>query len=118
MHLNEYYYVVIDSKSNFIIYIGDNKYKFEKGVKFLPKFTLYHEIWIEISNEIKIYIEPFIYNRVKVQKIPYNYKYNPSNELLSLLNNFPCIFTNLYIIDGNYDDNFITFYSEMGGNVF
>ena len=106
--LNEYYYVVIDSlRSNFFMILGGLRYEFEKGIKFLPVFPLYHDIQIEITPEIKIYIEPNIYNRVKVQKIHYDYNYYPSNELLSILNNFPYMYCNMNIVSSDYINYFI-----------
>lgn len=110
LFLNEYYYVVIEAKMNFNMYFGGIKYEFEKGLKYLPAFPVHHNVQIDITPEIKIYIEPNIYNRIKINKIAYDFKYYPSNELHSLLNNFPHMYENFNINDENNINYIMSFY--------
>ena len=115
--LNEYYYVVIEAKNDFYMYFGGMKYELEKGTKYIPRFPLYHDIFIEITPEINIYIEPNMYNHVKVQKILYDHNYKPYNELLSLLNVYPYMYCNLNIVSGYYINYDLVVDCEMSGSV-
>jgi hypothetical protein len=103
LFLNEYYYVVIEAKNNFNMHIGGIEYKIEKGLKYFPTFPKYHNFYVEITGETNIYIDPSIFDRVKVKKIPYDYEYFPDNELFTLLNNFQYSYKNLNFID-NLDE--------------
>ena len=117
LFLNEYYYIVIEAKNNFYMCIGGMEYELEKGTKYIPRFPLYHDIFIKITPEINIYIEPNMYNCVKVQKILYDYNYRPYNELLSLLNVFPYMYCNLNIVSGHFINSDLVVDSEMCGSV-
>jgi hypothetical protein len=106
LFLNQYYHVVIDSKSDFYMEFGGCNYTFTAGIKYLPTFPLYHEVLIKITSDIKIFVEPNIYNYVQIQKNKYNYEYECDMEfeydyeLKKIFRCFKYKYDNLNIIDG------------------
>lgn len=95
LFLNQYYYVVVESKSDFYMSCGSAIYKFEKGIKYLPIFPHYHDIYLKITSDVNVFIEPDIYDYFVIKKNKFNYNYEPKQELFNLLTDFQFMYSNL-----------------------
>ena len=89
--LNNYGFVVIESfDENFLMWFGGTMYRIEKGRKYLPMIYGYHDVYVRISKNLKIYIEP-------------HYKYKNYdrlfNDFYKFLIGYTIIYSNLKLID-------------------
>lgn len=114
--LNNYLYVVIESyEKDFNIEFAKVQCKVQKGKKYIPIFPIYHDFYIELNENIKIYIESDIFYNQKPEENKYmelekynstKYLYDKSNNLLfNLLQNYQIVLDNFIIINDNYFTN-------------
>lgn len=65
-------------------------------------FPTYHDFYVQINSDLKIYIEPHIYKNVIIDKMPFNSEHRYHNELTKLLPNNIDAYINVDFIENEY----------------